>query len=340
MKLTNLSSIILFVSVGLAWHAALVLGFGIPHPTSARLNKKATTTTALTAIDPCDSLGYPDDPAWGWDKAAPKKSLSDPAILGPDLPPDQSWSAKPWELNMVELVHWLPVIPAVLMARTVFVHSDAWNLWLGGSLDRTLLLLLSPMVAFFGGLPGIMMHTYEGWQVAPFKNPLCDVQLDMKVYNNEWLRIVAYQFIFVMQYIGLQTFSLGVFGPDAFGGSLLPLSIAGALIAYLGNQQPKATFDLFGHSTFPLSWYTIVPFLLSTLLNLGAFYVLGTHVFGDDAVWLLVVKSLAAPLLIGAGGAIEGLLAETRFNQWIHFFAVVLFNAGFWVQLYLYTLIV
>ena len=53
---------------------------------------------------------------------------------------------------------------------------------------------------------------------------------------------------------------------------------------------------------------------------------------------LLVVKSLAAPLLIGAGGAIEGLLAEARFNQWIHFLAVVLFNAGFWCQLYMYNL--
>lgn len=70
-----------------------------------------------------------------------------------------------------------------------------------------------------------------------------------------------------MQYVGLQTFSLGMFGPNAFGGSLLLLSVAGGLVAYLGNQGPKATFQFFGHSTFPLSWYTIVPFLLSTVLN-------------------------------------------------------------------------
>ena len=25
------------------------------------------------------------------------------------------------------------------------------------------------------------MHTYEGWQVAPFKNPLCDVSMGMKI---------------------------------------------------------------------------------------------------------------------------------------------------------------
>ena len=135
---------------------------------SNKLTSQSATCHHLHAaakIDPCESLGYPDDPAWGWDKASPKKSLWDPSILGPDLPSDQSWSAKSWELNLVQLVHWLPVIPAILMARSVFHNVDSWNAIFDGSLDRMLFMLLSPIVAFVGGLPGIMMHTYEGWQV-------------------------------------------------------------------------------------------------------------------------------------------------------------------------------
>jgi len=32
------------------------------------------------------------------------------------------------------------------------------------------------------------------------------------------------------------------------------------------------------------------------------------------------------------GGMVEGLLAETLFNQWLHFGAVVLFNVGMWLE--------
>jgi hypothetical protein len=46
-----------------------------------------------------------------------------------------------------------------------------------------------------------------------------------------------------------------------------------------------------------------------------------------------LINSLAPPLLIGLGGAIEGLFAETVFDQKIHAFAVILFNLGFWLQL-------
>ena len=37
--------------------------------------------------------------------------------------------------------------------------------------------------------------------------------------------------------------------------------------------------------------------------------------------------------LIALGGVIEGLFAETIFDQKIHAFAVILFNAGFWLEL-------
>ena len=55
----------------------------------------------------------------------------------------------------------------------------------------------------------------EGWQVAPFRNPLVaeqEAEVQVADFNNEWLREVAYKLIFVMQYISLQMFSVGVFG--------------------------------------------------------------------------------------------------------------------------------
>jgi hypothetical protein len=45
------------------------------------------------------------------------------------------------------------------------------------------------------------------------------------------------------------------------------------------------------------------------------------------------LNSLAPPILIALGGAIEGLFAETIFDQKIHAFAVILFNMGFWLEL-------
>lgn len=69
-----------------------------------------------------------------------------------------------------------------------------------------------------------------------------------------------------------------------------------------------------------------------------AFFKFGERVYAGEGLDR-ILKSLAAPVLIGAGGVIEGLLAETRFNQWIHFFAVILFNAGFWCQLDMFKLV-
>ncbi len=112
---------------------------------------------------PWVSKGFPSTPSWGWNKAAPKKSLSDIGM---------AHTASAFMLNFVELVHWTPIVPAFLMAKSVLDNSEAWTVYFDGDSTRTLLFLLSPVVAFFGGLPGIMMNTYEGWQVDPFERPL------------------------------------------------------------------------------------------------------------------------------------------------------------------------
>ena len=260
-------------------------------------------------------MSYPSNPSWGWNKALPKTSLY---TIG------MAHTANTFMLNLVELVHWTPIIPAFLMAQSVLTNSAVWTIYFDQDEQRTLLFLLSPVIAFFGGLPGIMMHTYEGWQVAPFDNPL-EVNVLVTDKNNQWLRIVAYFFIFNMQYIGLQAFSYAVLGPTYFFGYLKWLSIVGFFVGYLGNQDSKATFYFKGGSTFPLAWTTLVPFIMAASLNMYAFSKLGMITGGPI--------SLAPPLLIASGGVIEGLFAETIFDQKIHAFAVILFNTGFWLEL-------
>jgi len=276
------------------------------------------------------SIGFPSNPSWGWNKAAPKTSLYNI---------NMAHTANAFMLNLVELVHWAPIIPAFLMAQSVLYNSDKWTNYFDNDEQRTLLFLLSPIVSFFGGLPGIMMHTYEGWQVAPFDSPLRGQLENTNVVvsdkNNQWLRIVAYFLIFNMQYIGLQSFSYAVLGPNYFYGYLKFLSIMGFFIGYLGNQDYKATFifkwrQTAGGSTFPLAWTTLIPFILSASLNIYAFSDLGLLVYPGH---FTVVNSLAPPVLIALGGAIEGLFAETIFDQKIHAFAVILFNLGFWLEL-------
>jgi len=276
------------------------------------------------------SIGYPFNPSWGWNKAEPKKSLSEIGM---------AHTANTFMLNLIEIVHWAPIIPAFLMAQSVLHNSEKWTGYFDNDQNRTLLFLLSPVIAFFGGLPGIMMHTYEGWQVAPFDSPLRGDSEDTNVVvsdkNNQWLRIVAYFLIFNMQYIGLQAFSYAVLGPSYFYGCLPFLSVTGFLVGYLGNQDDKATFyfkwrDTEGGSTFPLAWTTLVPFMLSASLNLYAFSNLGLLVYPGR---FTIISSLTPPILIALGGVVEGLFAETVFDQKLHLFSFAMINVGFWLEL-------
>ena len=291
---------------------------------------KNICTSFLSVKNKWFSTGFPSNPSWGWSKAVPKTSLNNIGM---------GHTANAFMLNLVELVHWTPIIPAFLMTQSILDNSDHWTYYFNNDKQRTLLFLLSPIVAFFGGLPGIMMHTYEGWQVAPFDSPLRGEGEDTNVIvsdkNNQWLRIVAYFFIFNMQYIGLQAFSYAILGPNCFNGYLKFLSILGFFIGYLGNQDYKATFNFkwgqtVGGSTFPLAWTTLIPFILSASLNMYAFTDLGGLVFSGK---FTLIRSLTPPLLIALGGVIEGLFAETIFDQKIHAFAVILFNMGFWFEL-------
>ena len=58
---------------------------------------------------------FPSNPSWEWNKAAPKTSLYDI---------NMAHTANAFMLNLVELVHWAPMIPVVLIAQSILQNSD------------------------------------------------------------------------------------------------------------------------------------------------------------------------------------------------------------------------
>jgi hypothetical protein len=261
------------------------------------------------------NIGFPDKPAWGWDKAPPKSSL---ATAGPQGK-DQSGTASAWILNIVEGAHWLTLPPTFLGSLAVMMNHDFWLNMFEGSELRVLLWCLAPLIGFVGGLPPIIMHTYENWQVAPFKNPV-QGEIELNDYNNGWIRAVAYKYLFIIQGTGLVMANHGYNGFGTVG-----VSLALILLAYIGDQSKKATFKVFGNPVFPVPIVAIPLFIWGVVFNLLAAINLAGHVDNNALVhWGLII----APLLTALGGVVEGVLAESTFNQWIHLAAVFMLIGG------------
>eukprot|EP00731_Ephydatia_muelleri_P020778 Em0013g505a len=119
---------------------------------------------------------YPNQGTWLWNKADPKSSLKAapaPPVAGQPATVDQSHSAAAWILNLIEITHWVSfpigfLVTFILFDKALVIapHVDNSNL-------RVFCLLLGLLSQVYGGgISGNMMHKYEGWQVAPFRNPL------------------------------------------------------------------------------------------------------------------------------------------------------------------------
>lgn len=285
-------------------------------------------------------LIYPALP-WAFQKAPPKTSLN----------AAQARSARPLVLNLIELIHWASFPLGIYVLAYIFVHADAIASHVDGDHLRVFWLQLGLACQVFGGgISGIMMHEYEGWQVTPFRNILGlqpqagpeDVnQVLVPHTNNAWLRAVAYQMLFTFQTAGLGFFSLGVFGARPLP---LLLLVGGIAIALLGPSEPRTRFcrvvDGVPQPVLPLSWSLLIVFAINALANLLACH----QFFGPTLVqawppsllpwlsvlptWLVSWLSLLAPLTVAAGGAYEGWIAESSFNQWQHFIAFVILTLG------------
>lgn len=201
---------------------------------------------------------------------------------------------------------------------------------------RVFLLLLCLVAQLFGGLPGIMMHEYEGWQISPFANPLAlpasptGAEVDEvrpQEYNNAWLRAVAYRLLFALQGFGLNCFTVGVFGMHKWALALFWTTVA---IALFNPRVPFVALQSWKERRpyLPLPAPLLVIFIVSAIVNFTAYL----ELFGP---WGAV-----PPLLIMAGGMIEGVIAEVYYSQPWHIFAVVCMGLGLHLHLPLFKILV
>jgi len=283
---------------------------------------------------------YPK-PGWGLSKPKPKKALED---IG------KAQSAAAWILNLVEWMHWVSFPIGFWLFWTMFNHMKE----LGSAINPSnptfsvfFLLFAHVSQVYGGGISGNMMHQYEGWQVAPFRNPLrTDAEPE---YNDAWLRAVAYQMLFSFQTLGVVFTWVGVGGPVT-GWLKRGLLLVTALVITLAPQLPHCTtvfpnlmkrirLEKFwnrltcgNRPVFPLSIYLFLAFLansiVATLAYIQMFGVIdwtGTPILQSLPG---LVSSLIPFLLIAFGGIYEGLRAETTFNQWDHFLAFLFLDLG------------
>lgn len=123
--------------------------------------------------------------------------------------------------------------------------------------------------------------------------------------------------------------------------------VGGALVSLLGPRMPRPTLPnaKSDRPVLPLSWSLLVVFVVQLVVSLAAY----VHLFyapflAGLSPWLGRLPALLKPLLVGvvciippmvvgAGGAIEGAIAESTFNQWWHFTAFVVLVAGLLIHL-------
>lgn len=76
---------------------------------------------------------YPE-PTWGWQKGAPKSSLYKYGT---------EHTATPTILNIVQLIHWIPFIPALILAAQISINGATLQKNCGISGLQVCLLLLN-----------------------------------------------------------------------------------------------------------------------------------------------------------------------------------------------------
>lgn len=289
---------------------------------------RATVEDDVALIEPSKKdPGYPGFPdvifypgqAWGWDKPAPKTSLKDAEIRV-----DQSATAAPAILNLIEAIHWVSYLVGFYVTWIIFSNANILERSVDGSSFRVFLMILSLMTQVYGGGFGITMHEYEGWQISEFRNPLT-TKFRLEDYNNALLRSVAYQLLFAFQSTGLLLFTLAVFGLNSY---TVPLAIVSTFVAFVGPRNPRVQLYGLNHQPiFPVPVALLVTLIINALVATVAYPLF----FGSALNQILGVPGILAvlaPLSVAAGGAAEGFFAESTFNQWHHFLSFVLLTFG------------
>ena len=207
------------------------------------------------------------------------------------------------------------------------------------------------------------MHQYEGWQVAPFRNPLQPHNGEAEPeYNNAWLRAVAYQMLFSFQILGAICMTLGNYGINKYTTAL---TVVTGLIMTLGPQLPHCTtvfprIPIFGkvitkitqgRPIFPLSIWLFLAFLVKSFAATAAYMKMSGKIDWTTVPvpsWLSPVLAVIPSrvlavipfLFVAFGGIFEGLVAESAsFNQLHHLLAFGLLDLGLVLHVPYYMLL-
>lgn len=299
---------------------------------------------------PEGSPGYPNviiNPkrGWGLSKPKPKKSLEK---VG------QTKTAAAWILNIVEFFHFFSFAIGFKLFWTMFNNIEKLGVRINAANPTFgfFFLLFAHVNQIYGGGFPIVMHQYEGWQIAEFRNPL-KTHVEPE-YNDAWLRAVAYQLLMSFQTLGALFIWVGIEGvTSTFQKGLIALT---AFIIVFAPQLPHCTtvfpnlFKRFGlqkiwnkitngnRPVFPLSIYLFLALIANSMYAALAYF----KMFGAiDWVGYPVLQSLPGIvtsnipfLLIFVGGAIfEGFIAETTFNQWYHLIAILMLDFGLFLHI-------
>lgn len=338
MKFARISFLILSLTV--CSHAFTTT----PRPLAPRISKVAAPLKESQGPPGYPNIiAYPKN-GWGLSKPKPKKSLVDLGTEG---------SAAAWILNLIEFAHWVSFAIGFHLFWTMFNNIDKLGTAIkpGDPIFGVFFLMFAHVTQVYGGgISGNMMHQYEGWQVAEFRNPL---KLDSKgdkepAYNDAWLRAVAYQMLFSFQTLGVLFTWIGINGVTkarskavivltAFAISLAPqlphcTSVFPRVMNVLRLEKLWSLLTNGNRPVFPLSIWIFIAFLLNSFLATGSY----VKMFGNiNWVGVPILQSLPKQLaavipflLIAFGGIYEGLRAETSFNQWDHFIAFVMLDTG------------
>lgn len=279
---------------------------------------------------------------WVWQRAQPKLSLRDLQVK----------PAPAWMLIAVELAHWASFPIGFQLAFYLFTQAPKVAIGtLGGDTTRVFFIMLGILNQVFGGGMAVLMHVYEGWMIAPFRNALIlpKVPTPKQVnairtqsYNNAWLRAAAYQMLMSFQSLGLSLFTMGTFGIKRWTKALVLGTVA---IALIGPKEPRVKFtrSVNGEKrpVLPLSVSLLTVLGVNVIFQLVASYKLFYHpILKAWPLGFSFLRSIPAGLgaligsvlpstLQGAGGGIEGYFAESSFKQWQHLGAFLILLSGF-----------
>lgn len=286
-------------------------------------------------------LTFPRLRMWKWQKASPKLSLY-------TVNPTQNNPAPAWLLNLVEFGHWVNMPIAFFVAYVIFQNTNSLAVGLDGDSSRVFWILLSVLMGQFSTAGAIIMHSYEDWQLAPFRNPLAlpktgvtNDDLDsvrVENFNNAWLSAVFMDVLFTFNNISFSLFTLGVFGFNVWTQLLVILSIA---VTLLGPKEPilKLTRIIPTDGTgtprpimrLPVS--QIVLFAITVVAyEFASYHLFFDALLGDGvgtwAFFVAAVRSILPAVLYGIGGIVEAAFAEAYFSQWQHLLAVAFIASG------------